>query len=262
MEEHIGIDDSRIPLVRFAVLTVGINALTFDNALSIIEGWVAQRQRHYVNLCTTHTVLECYDSPQLGDIVNCSGLALPDGMPLVWLGKLHKQRIERVYGPDVMLALCEQGQSQGYRHFLYGGAPGVPEMLAEQLRSRYPAIQIVGVYSPPFRSLTQNEEQEIALRINATNPDIVWVGLGTPKQDYWVAKFRPLLEAPVLIAVGAAFDFHTQRVKQAPRWMQRHGFEWLFRLSQDPRRLWRRYLIGNPRFIYLIVKQLASNQRT
>lgn len=245
---------------RFPVLTTRISAINLCDAVFLIDRWIAQHEQRYVNVCTTHTVLECYDSPQLTDVINNSGLATPDGMPLVWLGKLYRQSIGRVYGPDLMLALCEKGQDVPYRHFFYGGAPGVPDTLASSLHRRFPRLQIAGAYSPPFRALTGDEEQDIAAMINASKPDIVWVGLGTPKQDYWVARFRALLKAPVLIAVGAAFDFHSGRVRQAPRWMQRSGLEWLFRLSQDPRRLWKRYILGNPRFVYLVLKQFITRQ--
>lgn len=243
---------------RFPVVDVRISALTFDRALALIDGWVARRERHYVNVCTTHTVLECHDAPELAAIVNQAGMATPDGMPLVWLGRLRGHPVERVYGPDLMLAVCERGQARGYRHFFYGGAEGVAETLAARLRARFPRLLVAGVYGPPFRPLTAEEERDVAARINASGADIVWVGLGTPKQDYWVARFRPMLNAPVLIAVGAAFDFHTGRVRQAPRWMQRTGLEWFFRLTQDPRRLWKRYLVGNPRFVYLVARQLLK----
>jgi len=245
-------------LPRFPVVDVRISALTFDQALGLIDGWIARREHHYVNVCTTHTVLECHDAPELAAIVNQAGMATPDGMPLVWLGRLRGHAVERVYGPDLMLAVCEGGQAHGYRHFFYGGAEGVAETLAARLRARFPRMLVAGVYSPPFRPLTAAEERDVAARINASGADIVWVGLGTPKQDYWVARFRPMLNAPVLIAVGAAFDFHTGRVRQAPRWMQRAGLEWFFRLTQDPRRLWKRYLLGNPRFVYLVARQLLQ----
>lgn len=248
-------------LARFPVVDVRISALTFDLALETIGSWIAGREHHYINVCTTHTVLECHDSPDMARIVNGSGMATPDGMPLVWLGRLRGHRVERVYGPDLMLALCEQGQARGYRHYFYGGAEGVPEQLATRLQSRFPDMIVTGTYSPPFRALTAVEEREVVTMINAARPDIVWVGLGTPKQDRWVERFRPLLEAPVLIAVGAAFDFHAGRVRQAPRWMQRSGLEWLFRLIQDPRRLWKRYVLGNPRFVFLVARQLLGGLR-
>jgi N-acetylglucosaminyldiphosphoundecaprenol N-acetyl-beta-D-mannosaminyltransferase len=234
---------------RFPVVDVRISALRFDQALDTLAGWIARRERHYVNICTTHTVLECHDAPELAAIVNGAGMATPDGMPLVWMGRLRGHAVERVYGPDVMLAACERGQALGHRHFFYGGADGVADALAARMQARFPALQVAGTYTPPFRALNAEEEREVAALINASGADIVWVGLGTPKQDRWV-------EAPVLIAVGAAFDFHTGRVRQAPRWMQRSGLEWLFRLTQDPRRLWKRYVMGNPRFVYLVARQL------
>lgn len=246
------------PRPRFPVVDVRISALTFAEALATIDEWVVRRERHYVNVCTTHTVLECHDAPELARIVNGAGMATPDGMPLVWLGRLAGHPVERVYGPDVMLAVCDRGQARGYRHFFYGGAGGVAEALAARLRARFPELRVAGTHTPPFRPLTPAEEQETADLINASGADIVWVGLGTPKQDYFVARLRPLLEAPVLIAVGAAFDFHAGRVRQAPRWMQRGGLEWLFRLTQDPKRLWKRYILGNPRFVYLVLRQLIA----
>jgi N-acetylglucosaminyldiphosphoundecaprenol N-acetyl-beta-D-mannosaminyltransferase len=242
------------------VIDVGISVLTFELALATIDGWIRRRERHYVNVCTTQTVLECHDSPEMAAIVNGSGMATPDGMPLVWMGRALGHTVERVYGPDVMLAVCAQGQERGYRHFFYGGAEGVAETLVSSLQQRFPAMEVAGTYTPPFRPLSAQEEQEVAARINGSGADIVWVGLGTPKQDFWVGRFRPLLEAPVLIAVGAAFDFHAGRVRQAPRWMQRSGLEWLFRLSQDPKRLWKRYIIGNPRFILLVARQLLRGR--
>ncbi|MEI7770042.1 MAG: WecB/TagA/CpsF family glycosyltransferase [Chloroflexales bacterium] len=246
---------------RFPVLDVGVSAISLPRALAMIDGWIARGERRSMHLCTTHTVLECHRAPELAAIMNAAGIAAPDGMPLVWLGRMRGHSVDRVYGPDVMLATCDRGQASGQRHYFYGGAPGVAERLAERMRSRFPQLQVAGTYTPPFRPLTAAEEQAVAAQINASGPDIVWVGLGTPKQDYWVARFRPLLNAPVLIAVGAAFDFHTGRVRQAPRWMQRSGLEWLFRLSQDPRRLWRRYLLGNPTFLVLIARQWLAERR-
>lgn len=243
---------------RYRVLTVNICAITLHDAVITVDRWIRERDRHYINACTTHTVLECYDAPELSAIVNGAGLATPDGMPLVWIGRMYGHRVERVYGPDLLLELCDYGQDRNYRHFFYGGAPGVPELLAKKLQARYAGLQVVGTYSPPFRALSLEEELGVARMINAAAPDIVWVGLGTPKQDYWVGRFSALLEAPALIAIGAAFDIHSGRVRQAPRWIQRSGFEWLFRLIQEPRRLWRRYVIGNPRFIWLLLRQWAT----
>ena len=177
-------------------------------------------------------------------------------MPLVWLSRARGfGYVNRVYGPDLMLALCERSLSKGYRHFLYGGAPGVPEKLAENLKRRFPGLDVVGTYSPPFRPLTHEEDERVVRMINEAGPDIVWVGLSTPKQERWMAGHIGRLEAPVLIGVGAAFDFHSGVKRQAPRWMQRSGLEWLFRLLTEPRRLWRRYLIYNSLFVWNLMKE-------
>jgi N-acetylglucosaminyldiphosphoundecaprenol N-acetyl-beta-D-mannosaminyltransferase len=176
-------------------------------------------------------------------------------MPLVWLGRLKGLDVGRVYGPDLMLALCEQGLAEGWRHYFYGATDDVLADLAARLTGRFPSLQIAGAWAPPFRPLTPDEEVDVIARINGARADLVWVGIGTPKQDFWMAHFRSRLEAPVLIAVGAAFNFHAGHVPQAPRWMMAAGLEWLFRLAMEPRRLWRRYVIGIPRFIWLVARQ-------
>ena len=192
----------------------------------------------------------------MADIVNRSTMAVPDGMPLVWLGRralLHGD-VQRCYGPDLMLAICEAGLDSEWKHCLYGATTEVLEKLRQQFEARFPRIKIVESIAPPFRPLTEAEQADVVERINAALPDIVWVGLGTPKQDLWMGEFRDKLTAPVLIAVGAAFNFHAGRVAQAPHWMQRAGLEWLFRLYKEPRRLWKRYVLGNPRFLWLLAK--------
>ena len=259
-QQKIGESSAENP-PRFQVLSVGIHAVTWDETFQKIDRWIAEKQPNYINVCSVQTVLDSYDSAELSHILNSSGMSVPDGMPLVWLGKLSGTPVDRIYGPDLVLALCDRGQKLGYRHFFYGGAPGIADRMSENLRRRYPALKIVGTCAPPFRDLTPQEEMETAQMINQTRPDIVWVGLGTPKQDFWMARMRPFLEAPVLIAVGAAFDLHSGRIRQAPHWMRHAGLEWLFRLMMEPRRLWRRYLFGNPRFIYLIFKQLSSKRQ-
>lgn len=243
---------------RFPVLDVGVNAVRFNQVLDLLCQWVAERRRVYLSLCNAFTVIAAHDSPAMAEVVNQATLSVPDGMPLVWLGRRQRHVVERVYGPDLMLALCERGEALGLRHYFYGGGEGVNERLAQRLRERFPRLIVAGMHSPPFRELSTDEERRIADDINAARPDVVWVGLGTPKQDFWIARNRPLLEAPVLIPVGAAFDFHSGAKPQAPLWMQRSGLEWLFRLLSEPRRLWKRYLINNPRFVWLIAKQEAG----
>jgi N-acetylglucosaminyldiphosphoundecaprenol N-acetyl-beta-D-mannosaminyltransferase len=249
-------------LPRINVLGVGISAITMDQAQAEIESWIERGERRYVSVCTVHTVMECQKDPRMRQAVNEAGIGTPDGMPLVWLGKWWSRRgVGRVYGPDLMLALCESSVERGYSHYFYGGAEGVPELLAESLQSRWPGLKVAGAYSPPFRPLTSEEDALVIENINSVSPDIVWVGLGTPKQDLWMAAHREQLTAPVLIAVGAAFDFHTGRIPQAPSWMQRAGLEWLFRLLQEPKRLWHRYLVYNPLFVSLVLVQLLRIRR-
>ena len=246
-------------LKRVNVLGVGINAVSLDDAVYTISDWIDTRQRNYVNVCTVHTVMECQHLPELRSLVNNGGMATPDGMPLVWLARYYGQKhVTRVYGPDLMLAVCEASIAKGYRHYFYGGAQGISHKLAENLAARFPNLQVAGAYSPPFLPAGAIEDRSVIDAINHTNPDIVWVGLGTPKQDYWVAKHRHLLRAPVLIAVGAAFDFHTGRLPQAPTWMQRSGLEWLYRLQKEPRRLAHRYLFFNPLFVAGVILQLCG----
>lgn len=242
---------------RFPVLSIGINAVTLSQTVLIIDSWIRRKEKHYINVCTVHTALECYDSPDLAGVVNRSGLSVPDGMPLVWLGKLRRLRMGRVYGPDLMLSVCQYGQTRGYRHFFYGSTPDVISKLENNLSKSFPDIRIAGRYSPPFTALSGREKQDVAAIVNHSQADIVWVGLGTPKQDHWVGEFRSRLNAPVLIAVGAAFDFHAGTLKQAPRWMMSCGLEWFFRLVMEPKRLWKRYIFGNPIFIFLTARQLA-----
>lgn len=247
---------------RVNVLGVGVSAITMAQAVTTIERWISQHTPHYICVTGVHGVMESQRDPELRRIHNAAGLVTPDGMPLVWVSHCHGQRyVERVYGPDLMLAVCTRSVTPGYRHYLYGGAEGVPELLASRLLQRFPGIQIVGMYSPPFRQLTPEEDTELVQRINATQPDIVWVGLSTPKQERWMAAHIGRLTASVLIGVGAAFDFHAGLKPQAPRWMQRSGLEWFFRLVTEPRRLWRRYLINNPLFVVLVVQQTLGRVR-
>jgi N-acetylglucosaminyldiphosphoundecaprenol N-acetyl-beta-D-mannosaminyltransferase len=238
----------------YPVLATRIAATSIPEVLRQVDGWIERRERHDVHFCTTDTMLQCVDDPRMAEVINHAGLAVPDGMPLVWLGRRHRLRVSRVYGPDLMLALCEYGQARGYRHFFYGGTPEVLAGLEKNLKQRFPQLRIAGSYAPPFRPPTDDEEAAIVSQINASGADIVWCGLGTPRQDYWVANMRNRLNSSAVLAVGAAFNFHSGHVRQAPRWMMHTGLEWMFRLAMEPRRLWRRYLVGNPRFLYLLWK--------
>lgn len=247
---------------RVNILGVGISAINMAIALTTIENWILHRESQYVCVTPVHSVMECQNDPALRKIFNRSGLTTPDGMPLVWLCRLLGHRhVERVYGPDLMLALCDRSVSSGFRHYFYGGRQGVAQELADKLARRYPGLQVAGTHSPPFRRLTPEEDAEIVRRINAANSDIVWVGLGSPKQERWMAAHIDRINASVLIGVGAAFDFHTGVKVQAPHWMQRSGLEWFFRLVTEPRRLWRRYLVNNPLFLMRISTQLLGIQK-
>ncbi|MDX1521444.1 MAG: WecB/TagA/CpsF family glycosyltransferase [Anaerolineae bacterium] len=253
-----GIDKSS----KVNILGIGIDPVTMPQAIGRISAWVETGVRTYISMCTVHTVMECQRDKAVRQAVNGAGMATPDGMPLVWLsGWKSNSAVSRVYGPDLMLELCRHSQAKGFRHYFYGGAEGIPDQLAQNLKRQFPDLQIAGSFSPPFRPLTSSEDAEIIRMINATGPDIIWVGLGTPKQDLWMMTHRDRLTAPVLIGVGAAFDFHTGRVRQAPKWMQKRGLEWFYRLLQEPKRLWYRYLVYNPLFILLTMAQLLGVKR-
>ncbi len=244
----------KIPRVN--VLGVGISAINMAQALQTIKEWVSNSKQHFICVRDVHGVVECQRDETLRRIHSAAGLVTPDGMPLVWLCYLKGFRgVERVYGPDLMLAVCNDSTTRRFRHFLYGGTPMAIERLNQNLQQRFPTINIVGTYSPPFRPLSPEEDTQVVQLINATNPQIIWIGLSTPKQEYWMANHLGRLTAPVMIGVGAAFDFNASKKKQAPRWMQRSGLEWLFRLGSEPRRLWRRYLIDNPLFVLLVLAQ-------
>jgi N-acetylglucosaminyldiphosphoundecaprenol N-acetyl-beta-D-mannosaminyltransferase len=224
-----------------------------EGAVGVIEGWITRREAQYVCVCGMHGVMECQRDEQLRRVHNAAGMVTTDGMPLVWLCRVKGQRrAERVYGPDLMLALCARSEATGYRHFFYGASPAVLDALTARLQARFPALRVAGTYAPPFRPLNPAEDAEIVERIRQSASDIVWVGLSTPKQERWMAEHVERLGGPVLIGVGAAFDFHSGRKRQAPRWMQRSGLEWLFRLLSEPRRLYRRYLLNIPLFAYYL----------
>lgn len=245
-------------LERVDILGVRVAALTIPRALGLIATAVASRSKIRFVFATVHTVTECQRQPALLEAVNHSVVA-PDGMPLVWLSRRRSRSdVRRVYGPDMLIATCEDGLARGYRHFFYGSTDETVQALIARLSARFPGLAVAGAYSPPFRPLSAAEEDDVLARINAAEPDIVWVGLGMPRQELWIARYEERLNTPVLMAVGAAFDFHAGTVRQAPSWMQRAGLEWLFRLIQEPRRLWRRYLLGNSRFVWLLLRERLS----
>ncbi len=247
---------------RVNVLGVGVSALSIKLALGQFDRWIAGGAREYVCVADVHAIMQSRWDDGFRTIHNGAGIVTPDGMPLVWLCRwAGRAAVSRVYGPDLLLATCAHSVAHGYKHFFYGGAPGVAETLSELLRARFPGLQVVGTHTPPFRALTAEEEAETVARIDAARPDFVWVGLSTPKQERWMAAFRPRLAAPVLIGIGAAFDFHSGTKPQAPFWIQRSGFEWLFRLATEPKRLWPRYRKVVPQFLWYLALQKTGLKR-
>jgi N-acetylglucosaminyldiphosphoundecaprenol N-acetyl-beta-D-mannosaminyltransferase len=244
---------------RVNVLGVVVSAINMDLALDYIVTALKGRQKGYVCVTGVHGVSEAQTDESFRKILNHSYLCTPDGMPLVWVGRLAGQPdMDRVYGPDLMLAVMKASEKSGWRHFFYGGANQTVEGLRQKLLQRFPKLLVTGVYEPPFRPLNEVERAELKRMVTAAAPDIFWVGLSTPKQEKFMAEFLPELNTTLMIGVGAAFDFHAGRIKQAPRWMQRSGLEWLFRLCCEPRRLWKRYLKNNPLFLLRIFGQSSG----
>ena len=244
---------------RVNVLGVGISVLNLPSALEAIAGAVRMRHKGYICVTGVHGVMEAQGDESFRQILNGAFLCTPDGMPMVWMGRLRgHEAMRRVYGPDLMLEVCAWSETSGCRHFFYGGAPGIAEQLRDRLVKKFPRLQVAGCYTPPFRPLNPAEEAQLQETVRAARPDVFWVGLSTPKQERFMAAFLPKLEVTLMVGVGAAFDFHAGRVSQAPRWMQQSGLEWFYRLCQEPRRLAKRYLKNNPRFALKIAGQLAG----
>ena len=239
----------------YNILGISVSALSFAQTRDAIIGARGQLHRGYICFGTAHGLTLAQSDPVLKGIYNDALLTTPDGMPLVWLGPRH---VERVYGPDVLLAVCDAGRAHGLRHYFYGGAPGVADALATQLTARFPGLEVAGTHSPPYRPLVAEEFSAFRAEISRLRPDIIWIGLGSPKQEIFMAAHAPQLDAALLIGVGAAFDFHSGRIRQAPRWLQRSGLEWLFRLWTEPRRLAHRYLVTNTLFVLHVLAQRSG----
>lgn len=250
------------PPPRFNVLGVGVSALTLGRARDFLLGARGATRLGYVCLGTAHGLSEARADPGFRKILNDAWFTTPDGMPLVWLARRHGHRgVTRVYGPDLMLAVCDAGRPAGLTHYFFGGAPGVAEALREKLTARFPGLRVAGALAPPFRPMNEDEFTALHADLAAKKPDVMWVGLGTPKQERFMAGHWREFEAGVLVGVGAAFDFLSGRVRQAPRWVQRSGFEWVFRLGMEPRRLGPRYLKTTPLFALRVLAQLAGLKR-
>jgi N-acetylglucosaminyldiphosphoundecaprenol N-acetyl-beta-D-mannosaminyltransferase len=244
------------------VLGVPLALTDYEGTLDWIDDAVAARHRGYLCVAATHTVMAAGDDPALRAAVLGADFTVPDGQPLVWALKLLGHPVDdRVYGPDLMDRACARAAHTGQRFYLYGGRnQGALAQLARVLRLRHPGLQIVGGYVPPYRELTDAEEEAIVADIRRSGADVVWVGIGVPKQEKWMARMRHRIDAPVFVGVGAAFDFHAGLIPQAPALMQRLGLEWLFRLVQEPRRLWRRYLRYNPLFLVGFAQQYLRHK--
>jgi len=241
---------------RVNILGVGISVTNLSHAARFLIERARAGRGGYVNICTVHSIIEAQDDPKLRQILNQSLLSTPDGMPLSWIGWASGfKSMDRTYGPDLLLKILRDTEGSGLAHYFYGGNEGVAAELAHRMRQRFPAIGIAGFGMPPFRPLTDDERAELIERLGQSSPAFVWVGISTPKQDRLIAELSPQLPQAIFIGVGAAFDFHTGRVKQAPGWIQRAGLEWFFRLTREPGRLWKRYLHTNPRFIFWYLLQ-------
>jgi N-acetylglucosaminyldiphosphoundecaprenol N-acetyl-beta-D-mannosaminyltransferase len=247
---------------RFRVAGVDIDALTPADLLLLLEDSVVANEKRRVIFCNVSTVVECQSSSSLAEAVNRAEVICPDGMPLAWLGRLNgRNPITRVDGPSMMRAAMEYGVSRNWRHYLYGASEPVLEALVQKLSSDFPGINIAGHESPPYRELTSAEVDEMRGRVNEAAADFVWVGLGMPKQELWMAQHHEHLTSPVLLGVGAAFDFNAGTLSRAPGWMRNNGLEWLYRFRQEPRRLWKRYLVGNARFAAYVANDWVRNRK-
>jgi N-acetylglucosaminyldiphosphoundecaprenol N-acetyl-beta-D-mannosaminyltransferase len=251
------------PPPRAEILGIPLAVSDYEEVLDWMDAMVTSGARGYVTAAAVNLVMSAQESPATLDAVMAATLAVPDGQPLVWaLKALGHRRATRVYGPDLMLGHCARAAHSGVPVYLYGGRGDAErELLAHKLCERYPGLQIAGGASPPFRPLTLAEDERLLADIDASGAQVVWVGTGQPKQEQWMHCMRPRLQAPLLVGVGAAFDFHAGLVPQAPGWMQRNGLEWSYRLMREPRRLWRRYARYNPRFVVAFAGQYAHHRR-
>ena len=245
-------------LAHVNVLGIGISAISMGRAVELAEVLLRSGGKGYICITGVHGIMEAQKDAKLKQILNDSYLTTPDGMPTVWIGRYQGYEIERVYGPDFMIEFCTRTMARGYRHFLYGGKPGVAEHLKHNLESMIPGLQIAGWYTPPFRQLSPHEKLELRHAVRDANADVFWVGLSTPKQEHFMADYLNELDVQLMVGVGAAFDIHTGSIKDAPQWIKNSGLQWLHRLVQDYHRLWKRYLINNPLFVWKVILQITG----
>ncbi len=242
-----------------SILGVTVHATSMDRTLSRLESAIANGEKGYVCVTGVHGVMESQMDSDLKRIINHALLNLPDGRPTVWVGWLRGLfQMRQVTGPTMMARLCALSPEKGYTHFFYGGNDGVADQLRDALTQRFPGLKVVGTYTPPFRPLTADEEVDLISKVAQLKPDFFWVGLSTPKQERFMDQYMSKLDTRVMVGVGAAFDIHTGRIKDAPYWMKVTGVQWMHRIWQDPKRLWRRYLVNNPKFVYLITREFLG----
>lgn len=244
---------------RVNILGVGVNALDLTDAVTVVNSFLKTDKKGYICVTGMHGIIEAQADPEFRQIQNNSFLTTPDGIPTVWIGHINGyNKMKQVRGADFMLRVCESAAKTGTRHFLYGGKPGVAELLRDILTLRFPGLQIVGVYTPPFRSLNAEEEADLRSRLIASRADVLWCGISTPKQERFMAKYIDILPVRLMVGVGAAFDLNAGLLEDSPQWVQKCGLQWAHRLCQEPRRLWKRYLLNIPRFVWLYLLQWAG----
>ena len=262
-QETGGLSTAAAGVRKRRILGVPVAVTDYDQTMDVMDSLVETREPGYFCAAPVHALMLANDEPETAAALEGATLVVPDGMPLVWAANLLGERLEdRVYGPELMLRYSARCAERGHRVWLYGGRDqGSLAQLTLSLRKLNPGIQIIGGYSPPFRPLTASEEEQIVDQINAARPDVLWVGIGVPKQEKWMARMRDRLDVPVMCGVGAAFDFHAGRISMAPKWMQDRGLEWIYRIAQEPRRLLPRYLWFNPLFVSSFARQLLAERR-
>ncbi len=244
------------------VLGVDVDAIDMDEALGYVAALLQGSRKSYVCVAGVHGVMEAQRNPQLLEVYSGSEMTIPDGMPLAWVGRMQGHvAMQRVTGPDLMLEVFRRKEFAQATHFLYGGREGIAEELRDKLRKQFPWVKIVGTYTPPFRVLSEYEEEQFIATIAALKPDVIWVGISCPRQEIFMARYLPELETKLMFGVGAAFDYHTGRIRDCADWVKRAGLQWLHRLLQDPRRLWWRYLRNNPAFVWHIALQMLKARR-
>jgi N-acetylglucosaminyldiphosphoundecaprenol N-acetyl-beta-D-mannosaminyltransferase len=255
-------DIADVRIRRVSVVGTPISLISLNRLLRLFEQWITDRHDRYVVFRDVHGVVAARSDTELDLAHKGADIVAADGMPLVWALRAMGAHASRVCGPDTLLATCEYGLPRGWKHYFYGGAPGVAEKLVEELCLKYPGLNVVGTQCPPFRPLAPEEDEQACARIREARPDLIWICLGTPKQEIWMSEHQGKCGGAIMLGVGAAFDFHAHVVRRAPRWMQRMGLEWSFRLVTDPKRLWRRYLLMAPAFVALAIREIIQRRRS